>query len=196
MKQENFEDAKVRRYIEVLEQKSQRLKTLTEDVVEASKVSSGNVTLEYINLNLAEMIQQVSGEFEERFRNRNLKEVLILPEEETIIRADGRRMWRVFENIYNNAAKYAMEGTRVYAELSRTEDEAVFNLKNISEQALNIPADELTERFIRGDISRSTEGSGLGLSIAKTLVQMQGGMFELYLDGDLFKATIRFPRVK
>ncbi len=196
LKQENFEDAKVRRYIEVLEQKSQRLKTLTEDVVEASKVSSGNVTLEYINLNLAEMIQQVSGEFEERFRNRNLKEVLILPEEETIIRADGRRMWRVFENIYNNAAKYAMEGTRVYAELSRTEDEAVFNLKNISEQALNIPADELTERFIRGDISRSTEGSGLGLSIAKTLVQMQGGMFELYLDGDLFKATIRFPRVK
>lgn len=196
LKQENFEDAKVRRYIEILEQKSQRLKTLTEDVVEASKVSSGNVTLEYINLNLAEMIQQVSGEFEERFQNRNLKEVLILPEEETIIRADGRRMWRVFENIYNNAAKYAMEGTRVYAELSRTGDEAVFNLKNISEQALNIPADELTERFIRGDISRSTEGSGLGLSIAKTLVQMQGGVFELYLDGDLFKVTVRFPIVK
>lgn len=196
LKQENFEDAKIRRYIEVLEQKSQRLKTLTEDVVEASKVSSGNVSLEYINLNLAEMIQQVSGEFEERFQNRNLKEVLILPEEETVILADGRRMWRVFENIYNNTAKYAMEGTRVYAELSRTEDEAVFNLKNISEQALNIPADELTERFIRGDISRSTEGSGLGLSIAKTLVQMQGGVFELYLDGDLFKVTIRFPRVK
>lgn len=196
LKQENFEDAKVRRYIEILEQKSQRLKTLTEDVVEASKVSSGNVTLEYINLNLAEMIQQVSGEFEERFQNRNLKEVLILPEEETIIRADGRRMWRVFENIYNNAAKYAMEGTRVYAELSRMGDEAVFNLKNISEQALNIPADELTERFIRGDISRSTEGSGLGLSIAKTLVQMQGGVFELYLDGDLFKVTVRFPIVK
>lgn len=196
LKQENFEDAKVRRYIEILEQKSQRLKTLTEDVVEASKVSSGNVTLEYINLNLAEMIQQVSGEFEERFQNRNLKEVLILPEEETVIRADGRRMWRVFENIYNNAAKYAMEGTRVYAELSRTGDEAVFNLKNISEQALNIPADELTERFIRGDISRNTEGSGLGLSIAKTLVQMQGGVFELYLDGDLFKVTVRFPIVK
>lgn len=195
LKQENFEDAKIRRYIEVLEQKSQRLKTLTEDVVEASKVSSGNITLEYINLDLAEMIQQVSGEFEERFQNRNLNEVLILPQEETVIRADGRRMWRVFENIYNNAAKYAMEGTRVYAQLSRTEGEAVFNLKNISEQALNIPADELTERFIMGDISRSSEGSGLGLSIAKTLVQMQGGEFELYLDGDLFKVTIRFPIV-
>lgn len=196
LKQENFEDAKVKRYIEVLEQKSQRLKTLTEDVVEASKVSSGNIVLEYINLNLTEMIQQVSGEFEERFQKRALTEMQTLPDEEVIIRADGRRMWRIFENIYSNAAKYAMEGTRVYAELSVMEDEAVFHLKNISEQALNISADELTERFIRGDISRSTEGSGLGLSIAKTLVQMQGGIFELYLDGDLFKVTIRFPRVK
>lgn len=196
LKQENFEDAKVRRYIEVLEQKSQRLKTLTEDVVEASKVSSGNITLEYMNLNLTEMIQQVSGEFEERFQARNLREVLTLPDEEAIIRADGRRMWRIFENIYNNAAKYAMEGTRIYAELSVEERNVRFNLKNISEQALNISADELTERFIRGDISRSTEGSGLGLSIAKTLVQMQGGVFQLYLDGDLFKVTIKFPRVK
>lgn len=195
LKQENFEDAKIRRYIEVLEQKSQRLKTLTEDVVEASKVSSGNITLEYMNLNLAEMIQQVSGEFEERFQKRNLKEVLTLPDEEVIIRADGRRMWRIFENIYNNAAKYAMEGTRIYAELYLEEGNARFSLKNISEQALNISADELTERFIRGDISRSTEGSGLGLSIAKTLTKMQGGVFELYLDGDLFKATIEFPIV-
>ena len=196
LKQENFEDAKIRRYIEVLEQKSQRLKTLTEDVVEASKVSSGNIILEYMNLNLAEMIQQVSGEFEERFQMRNLKEVLALPEEEVIIRADGRRMWRIFENIYNNAAKYAMEGTRIYAELVAESGNAKFSLKNISEQALNISADELTERFIRGDISRSTEGSGLGLSIAKTLVQMQGGLFELYLDGDLFKVTIEFPKVE
>lgn len=196
LKQENFEDGKIRRYIEVLEQKSQRLKTLTEDVVEASKVSSGNITLEYMNLNLAEMIQQVSGEFEERFQIRNLREVLTLPEDEIVIRADGRRMWRVFDNIYSNAAKYAMEGTRIYAELSIEEENAKFSLKNISEQALNISADELTERFIRGDISRSTEGSGLGLSIAKTLTQMQGGVFELYLDGDLFKVTIEFPRVK
>ena len=149
-----------------------------------------------MNLNLAEMIQQVSGEFQERFQLRNLKEVLTLPDEEVIIRADGRRMWRVFENIYNNAAKYAMEGTRIYAELAVKDGNAMFSLKNISEQALNISADELTERFIRGDISRSTEGSGLGLSIAKTLAQMQGGVFELYLDGDLFKVTIEFPRVE
>ena len=103
-------------------------------------------------------------------------------------------MWRVFENIYNNAAKYAMEGTRIYAELAVKDGNAMFSLKNISEQALNISADELTERFIRGDISRSTEGSGLGLSIAKTLAQMQGGVFELYLDGDLFKVVLAFDR--
>ncbi len=196
LKQENFEDPKIQRYIEVLEQKSQRLKTLTEDVVEASKVSSGNITLEYMNINLVEMIQQTSGEFEEKFRKRNLKEVLTLPEEDALIYVDGRRTWRVLENIYNNAAKYAMEGTRVYADLIVNEQEVSFRLKNISEQPLNISADELTERFIRGDVSRSTEGSGLGLSIAKTLTEMQGGKFELYLDGDLFKATVTFPRVK
>ncbi len=192
LKQENFQDPKIQRYIEVLEEKSQRLKTLTEDVVEASKVSSGNITLEYMDINFVEMIQQTSGEFEEKFKARNLTEVLTLPEDEVIIRVDGRRMWRVLENIYNNAAKYAMEGTRVYADLKVIDGKAVFSLKNISQQQLNISADELTERFIRGGISRSTEGSGLGLSIAKTLTEMQGGKFELYLDGDLFRVTIIF----
>lgn len=196
LKQENFEDPKIRRYIEVLEQKSQRLKTLTEDVVEASKVSSGNISLDMMNLNLVEMIQQTSGEFQEKFAARNLEEVLNLPEEEAMICVDGRRTWRVLENIYNNAAKYAMEGSRIYADLNVLEDQVLFTLKNVSAYPLNISADELTERFIRGDISRSTEGSGLGLSIAKTLTEMQKGQFELYLDGDLFKVTIRFPRVK
>lgn len=196
LKQENFEDPKIRRYIEILEQKSQRLKTLTEDVVEASKVSSGNITLEYMNINLVEMIQQTSGEFQEKFEKRGLKEVLNLSESEAFIYVDGRRTWRILENVYNNAAKYAMEGTRIYADLTADEQKVIFSLKNVSEQPLNISADELTERFIRGDISRSTEGSGLGLSIAKTLTEMQGGKFELYLDGDLFKVTITFPRVK
>lgn len=196
LKQENFEDPKIRRYIEVLEQKSQRLKTLTEDVVEASKVSSGNISLDMMNLNLVEMIQQTSGEFQEKFAARNLEEVLNLPEEEAMICVDGRRTWRVLENIYNNAAKYAMEGSWIYADLTVLEDQVLFTLKNVSAYPLNISADELTERFIRGDISRSTEGSGLGLSIAKTLTEMQKGQFELYLDGDLFKVTIRFPRVK
>ncbi len=193
LKQENLQDPKIQRYIEVLEQKSQRLKTLTEDVVEASKVSSGNITLEFMNLNLVEMIQQTSGEFEEKFKARDLQEVMNLPEENVIIRADGRRLWRVLSNIYNNAAKYALEGTRVYADLEKKDGMAYFSLKNISAQPLNISADELTERFIRGDVSRSTEGSGLGLSIAQSLTEMQGGTFELYLDGDLFKVTIKFP---
>lgn len=193
LKQENFEDPRIQRYIEVLEAKSQRLKTLTEDVVEASKVSSGNITLEYMNINLVEMIQQTSGEFEEKFSARNLKEVMSLPDREVIIWADGRRLWRVLANIYSNAAKYAMEGTRVYTDLYTMGTTVIFSLKNISDQPLNISADELTERFIRGDISRSTEGSGLGLSIAKTLTEMQGGKFELYLDGDLFRVTITFP---
>lgn len=196
LKRENFTDPKILGYLDVLEAKAQRLKTLTEDVVEASKVSSGNISLEYMNINLVEMIQQTSGEFEEKFAKRNLKEILSLPEKEAVIRVDGRRMWRVLENIYNNAAKYAMEGTRVYGNLDVTEKEVIFSLKNISEQPLNIDADELTERFIRGDISRSTEGSGLGLSIAKSLTEMQGGAFELYLDGDLFKVTIRFPKAE
>ena len=194
LKKEEFEDPKIQHYIEVLEQKSQRLKTLTEDVVEASKVSSGNIHLEYVNLNLIEMIRQVSGEFEEKFAARELKEVLNLPEKDAIIRADSRRMFRVLENIYNNVAKYAMTGSRVYADLEIKEEKVVFSLKNISEQPLNISADELTERFIRGDISRSTEGSGLGLSIAKSLTEMQGGKFELYLDGDLFKVVITFTK--
>lgn len=192
LKQENFEDPKIQRYLEVLEAKSQRLKTLTEDVVEASKISSGNISLEFMNINLVEMIQQTSGEFEEKFNERRLTEVLNLPEETVVISADGRRTWRILENIYNNAAKYAMEGTRIYADLTVKNGKASFSLKNVSEQPLNISADELTERFIRGDISRSTEGSGLGLSIAKTLTQMQGGEFQLYLDGDLFKVTIEF----
>lgn len=195
LKRENFTDPKILGYLDILEAKAQRLKTLTEDVVEASKVSSGNITLEFMNINLVEMIQQTSGEFEEKFSKRNLTEILQLPEEEAVIRVDGRRMWRVLENIYNNAAKYAMEGTRIYADLSVTETEVIFCLKNISEQPLNIRADELTERFIRGDISRSTEGSGLGLSIAKNLTEMQGGKFDLYLDGDLFRVTITFPRM-
>ena len=192
LKKENIQDPKVQHYIEVLEQKAQRLKVLTEDVVEASKVSSGNVNLEYMRINFVEMIQQTSGEFEEKFKKRGLQEILRLPEDDVVIRVDGRRTWRILENIYNNAAKYAMEGSRVYADLKVVEGKARFELKNISEQPLNISAEELTERFIRGDVSRSTEGSGLGLSIARSLTELQGGQFELYLDGDLFKVTVEF----
>ena len=199
LKRENIEDEKIQGYLAVLEEKSQRLKILTEDVVEASKVSSGNISLEYANLDLVEMVRQTSGEFAEKFEKRNLQEVLTLPEEPAIIRVDGRRMWRILENIYNNAAKYAMEGTRVYADLKIIGNGGgsfvEFSLKNISEQPLNISADELMERFVRGDVSRTTEGSGLGLSIARNLAELMGGKFDLYLDGDLFRVTIKFPAV-
>jgi len=176
-----------------LEEKAYRLKTLTEDVVEASKVSSGNISLEMMNLNLVELVNQTSAEFEEKFEARNLKMIMNLPTEPATIYADGRRMWRVLANVFNNAAKYAMEGSRVYVDLVQTGEEVQLTIKNVSEQPLNISADELTERFIRGDVSRSTEGSGLGLSIAQNLTKLQGGKFELYLDGDLFKVLIRFP---
>lgn len=196
LKRENFEDPKIQNYLNILEMKAQRLKTLTEDVVEASKVSSGNVKLEFMTLNLVELIYQVEGEYEEKFEARNIKVILNMPDEPVMVRVDGRRMWRVFANIFNNAAKYAMEGSRVYADLMIQPGTAKFILKNVSDQQLNISADELTERFIRGDVSRSTEGSGLGLSIAKNLTELQGGTFELYLDGDLFKVLITFPRVR
>lgn len=196
LKRSNISDEKIRGYLDILESKAQRLKTLTEDVVEASKVSSGNITLEYMDMDLRELVQQTEGEMAEKFAARNLTMVLNLSEEPAVIHVDGRRMWRVLENVFGNAAKYAMPGTRVYADLILTEDKVNFSLKNVSEQQLNISADELTERFIRGDISRSTEGSGLGLSIAKSLTAMQGGKFELYLDGDLFRVNIQFERVR
>lgn len=194
LKRSNIADEKIRGYLDILEAKAQRLKTLTEDVVEASKVSSGNITLEYMDMDLRELIQQTEGELAEKFAARRLAVVLNMPEEPAVIHVDGRRMWRVLENIFGNAAKYAMPGTRVYADLTLNDSQVMFSLKNVSEQQLNFSADELTERFIRGDISRSTEGSGLGLSIAKSLTTMQGGEFELYLDGDLFRVNIRFPR--
>lgn len=195
LKRENFDDPKIQGYLDILEAKAQRLKTLTEDVVEASKVSSGNITLEYMDVDLVEMLNQTIGEFSEKMEAKHLQVIASLPEDAAVIHVDGRRMWRVLENIFNNAAKYAMPGTRVYADLKVADKKVEFSLKNISEQPLNINADELTERFIRGDVSRSTEGSGLGLSIAKSLTEMQGGKFSLYLDGDLFKVQIEFPAV-
>ena len=196
LKQSDIADPKIQGYLDILEAKAQRLKTLTEDVVEASKVSSGNISLEYMDVDLVEMIQQTEGEMAEKFEARNLKMIVNLPAEPAVVHVDGRRMWRVLENIFGNAAKYAMPGTRVYADLKLEEDTVDLSLKNVFEHQLNISADELTERFIRGDLSRSSEGSGLGLSIAQSLTTMQGGTFNLYLDGDLFRVNIRFPRVK
>lgn len=193
LKREKLPGEKVQEYLNVLDQKSQRLKTLTEDLVEASKASSGNLKLEMAKLDLVEMIWQTGGEFEEKFASRNLELVSNLPNESIIIEADGRRLWRVLENLYNNAFKYAMEHSRVYTEITKEDNTVWFTIKNVSQHPLNIDGNDLTERFVRGDVSRSTEGSGLGLSIAQSLTKLQGGTFEILIDGDLFKAKVGFP---
>lgn len=193
LKRENLPGERVQEYLNVLDQKSQRLKNLTEDLVEASKASSGNIKLELTTLDLVEMIWQTNGEFEEKFAQRHLELVSGLPDESILIEADGRRLWRILENIYNNAFKYAMEHSRVYTDLVRVGDMAYFTIKNVSESPLNVQGDELTERFVRGDVSRTTEGSGLGLSIAQSLTKLHGGTFEILTDGDLFKVRVGFP---
>lgn len=193
LKREKIKDPKIAAYLEVLDQKSQRLKTLTEDLVEASKASSGNMKLEVSDIDFVELVQQANGEFEERFAMRRLELVCNVPDHVLIICADGRRLWRVLENLYTNAVKYAMEHSRVYVDVSEEDGQAVFTIKNVSENPLNILPDEITERFVRGDVSRTTEGSGLGLSIAKSLTQLQKGSFQIVIDGDLFKAMVAFP---
>ncbi len=193
MKREPIHNAKAEEYLGVLDQKSQRLKQLTEDLVEASRASSGNVTLQITRIDLKELLMQTSGEFEERFAARGLRFMADYPQEPLFVKADGCRLWRIIENLYRNVEKYAMPHTRVYLDVRRDGDEAVISMKNISEQPLNISAEELTERFTRGDESRTTEGSGLGLAIAKDLTELQNGRFEIYLDGDLFKVTVAFP---
>ena len=195
LKREDIQDEKIRGYIDILDRKSQRLKHLTEDLVEASKISSGNIQLNIEEINLKQLLKQTNGEFEEKFQNKDLTLVCTLPENQMLIRADGRRMWRVIENLYNNAAKYAMPHTRVYVDGAFKGGKVVVSIKNISEYPLNFSAEELMERFVRGDVSRSTEGSGLGLEIARNLTLMQNGTFDIYLDGDLFKVTITFDAI-
>ena len=195
LKKEKMPNEKCTEYLMILDNKSQRLKRLTEDLVEASKASSGNIKLKMEQINVVELVKQVSGEFEDRFKKRGLQEVMALPEESVIINADGRYLYRVLENIYSNVAKYAMENTRVYLDVVAHKKSVTIQMKNISQDKLNISADELMQRFVRGEASRNTEGSGLGLSIASSLTELQGGKFDIYLDGDLFKVTIEFERI-
>lgn len=196
IKLEDIENERVKNYVRILDEKSQRLKQLTEDLVEASKVSSGNVKLDMQQIDIVELVCQTGGEFNEKFETKELTIVTKLPNHAVYIWSDGRHLYRVIENLYNNVAKYALEKTRVYVEVQQKEDAAVFSIKNVSERSLaleNSNVDDLTERFIRGDSSRTTEGSGLGLSIAKNLTNLMGGVFEISVDGDLFRATLKFP---
>lgn len=192
LKREKIDNEKAREYIEVLDRQSQRLKKLTEDLVEASKAATGNVSLDLMPCDAAVMMNQVMGEYQEKAERAQLELMMNLPEESVSIMADGRSMWRVLDNLMNNICKYSQPGTRVYQTLEIKDGKAVITYRNTSKYELNISGDELTERFVRGDSSRHTEGSGLGLSIAKNLVELQGGSFEIYIDGDLFKTIIEF----
>ena len=145
------------------------------------------------DIDFVELVQQTNGEFEEKFAMRSLELISTLPETPIIIEADGGQLWRVLENLYNNTFKYAMEHSRVYVDIVKEDSQVLFTIKNISDHPLNITGSELTERFVRGDVSRTTEGSGLGLSIAQSLTKLQNGVFDIIIDGDLFKACLRFP---
>ena len=194
LKKEPIESESAQEYIDVLDRQSQKLKKLTADLVDASKASSGALPVHSEKLDLGELLRQSAGEYTEKFAAAGIAPVLLVPEGETYVTADGRLLWRVLDNLLGNAVKYAQSGTRLYLELVQDETETVLTLKNISREPLNIPAEELMERFVRGDGSRHTDGSGLGLSIAKSLMELMGGKLALTLDGDLFKAALVFSR--
>ncbi len=196
LKRENLENPNAKNYIRILDEKSQRLKQLAEDLVDASKISSGNIKLDMQRIDFVELLFQTGGEFNERFEERELTIVTKLPKIPVMVYADGRQLYRAIENLYTNAAKYALEKTRVYVELTAEDGRAVFSIKNISKNPItsSLPegGNELTERFVRGESSRTTEGSGLGLSIAKNLTQLMGGEFEIQADTDIFAVRISF----
>ena len=194
LKKEPIESEQAQEYIEVLDRQSQKLKKLTTDLVDASKASSGALPVNLEKIDLGELLRQSAGEYTEKFAAAAITPVLNVPEAETYVTADGRLLWRVLDNLLGNAVKYAQSGTRLYLELTPGETETVLTLKNISREPLNIPAEELMERFVRGDGSRHTDGSGLGLSIANSLMELMGGKLTLTLDGDLFKAALVFPQ--
>ena len=194
LKRENLQGEKVQHYIEVLDQKSQRLKQLTEDLVEVSKISSGNVELHMTILQVQAMLDQAYGEFEDRFEEKGLTPVWNLPAEPVMIEADGRQFWRVLENLFGNLCKYAKENSSFSVTVKTEAEQVIITVANTAKEALHVSAEELMGRFVRGDRSRNTEGSGLGLSIAKSLTELQGGGFSLRVSEDRFAAIITFPQ--
>ena len=180
-------------YIEVLDRQSHRLKKLTEDLVEASNASSGNMEVHSEKQSMNELLRQAIGEHQDRLEQVPLETIVSMPKETVSACVDGKLMWRVLDNLLNNVCKYALPGTRCYVELENADSHATIRMKNISKERMNIPADELTERFVRGDTSRAGEGSGLGLHISKSLTELMGGVFLVTADGDLFKTEVAFP---
>lgn len=185
---------KRKEYIEILDKKSQRLKTLTDDLFEAAKATSGNVPVNFEKIDIISLMTQGLGEFNEKLENLDFR--VNYPEDKLYITADGKLLWRAIENLLSNIIKYALKGSRVYIDIVGFENEIILTMKNISAYELNISGDELMERFKRGDESRSSQGSGLGLSITKSLIDIQKGTFDIKIDGDLFKTIIKMPRYK
>ena len=186
---------KAEEYVAVLDRQSARLKKLTEDLVEASKASTGNIAVNLVCTDVGEIARQAAGEYTERLEKAKLELILNISEPSPQIMADGRLLWRVIDNLLSNVCKYAQEGTRVYLDIRRVSGCVSLAVKNISRDMLNIDPEELTERFVRGDMSRNTEGSGLGLNIARSLTELQNGSFTLSVDGDLFKAELQFNEI-
>ena len=196
LEKEQPENEKMREYLEVLDRQSAKLKKLIDDLLEASKASSGSLSVNLTECELGILLDQMAGEYSEKLSAAGLELILTKPEASVKIMADGRHMWRIFDNLLNNICKYAQRGTRVYLDLTADALKATVTFRNISATRLNISGDELTERFVRGDSSRNTEGSGLGLSIAQSLAQLQKGALDITVDGDLFKVVLRFDRIK
>ena len=196
LKGTDIRDEKALDYIDVIDRQSQKLKKLCADVVDASKAATGSIQVNSERTALNVLLGQMAGEYDERLKAASLTPVIELPEQDVYVYADGRLLWRVIDNLMNNVCKYAMPGTRVYLTLTEQRGKAAVVFRNISGTALNIPPEELTERFVRGDASRNTEGSGLGLSIAKNMTELMGGTYDIAIDGDLFKVTLTFPVFK
>jgi len=182
-----------RQYLDVLSRQSQRLKKLIEDLTEMSKATTGNMAVNITPLDGVETVTQALGEFADKLEAARLTPVFRQPEAPIAMEADGAMTWRVLSNLLSNIVKYALPGTRVYIDLMKLDNTVLISLKNISREPLNVSAEELTERFVRGDESRNTQGSGLGLNIAKSLMELQKGQLQLLVDGDLFKVTLTFP---
>lgn len=192
LKNENLEEETRKEYIMTLDKKSQRLKVLIEDLFEVSKASSNNIVMHYADVDLVNLVKQVRLENEERIMDSDLIFRWNLPEEKCVLRLDPQRTYRIIENLLINALKYSMSGSRVYVDVIREGETVMFTMKNISAMELNFEAEQLTERFVRGDVSRNTEGSGLGLAIARSFTEIQNGKFTVDIDGDLFKVVVAF----
>lgn len=195
LQKENFDNETARSYLEVLDRQAKRLKKLIEDLIEASKAASGSIKFNMESVNARVLLNQSVGEFEDRLQGSNITVVTQIPDRDVYVRADNRYLFRVLDNLMSNIVKYSQEGTRAYVELNEDGGMVRYTFKNISRDKLGISADELMERFVRGDMSRNTEGNGLGLSIARSLTESMGGKMELTVDGDLFKVDVTFPEV-